>query len=418
MSVNAVGRTSRAGLNLILLIGTCVAGCDNSIISLCFVDNDDDVQISPSGRAVSFTNPKSYEAILNAPTGVRPALECVVDEFLLRFDSRPEAIVFTLDFEDRIVTRARLLAERGFEWFPDDTEMSEDEFLRYGTALNEVRQILDGLPDPPALAFTARFRRLERGTGTSSVKGCSWLCPEYLRGYVFLPTKEQLVAGRFLHEFGHFWGGGLAGPPALKAQLDRYRGHWGFSSVGGLLGGWEPGSLAPQGEGLFHADVAPAGRGVNRFAYAPLELYLMGLAGPDEVPPIQVAVGVERFGETEEGLDVFRAERLETVTIAEIIEGNGERVPSFADAPKEFHVALVVLTDHRLSDSEWDFYERAMDFLEGAEDERLLDVFLREQYPGQHEVWETFSGLSESPYLNFAGATGGRGRLRFDATGE
>jgi len=235
---------------------------------------------------------------------------------------------------------------------------------------------------------------------------------------VFLPTKEQLVAGRFLHEFAHFWGGGLAGPPALKAQLDRYKGHWGFSSVGGLLGGWYPGSLAPRGEGLFHADVKPAGRGVNRSAYAPLELYLMGLAGPDEVPPIQVAVGVERLGETEQGLDVFAAERFETVTIAEIIEANGERVPSFADAPKEYHVALVVLTDHRLSDSEWDFYERAMDFLEGPEHEQLLDVFLPEQYPGQHEVWEAFSGLSEAPYLNFAGTTGDRGKLRFEATRE
>jgi hypothetical protein len=190
---------------LMLLTGFALAGCDSGRFDLCCVDNGDAVQVSPSGRAVAFVDPESYQAILNAPVSARPALECVVDEFASRFDSEPEAIVFALDFEDRSVTWARLMRERGFAWFPDLSELSEDEKYQHALAMREVLGILETLPNQPPWALNAPFRRLEKGVGAPPTRHCSPDCAPFLRGWVFLPTKESLVAGRFFHEFAHFW---------------------------------------------------------------------------------------------------------------------------------------------------------------------------------------------------------------------
>jgi len=397
-----------------LIAGAALTGCDSDRIDLCFVDDDDAVQVSPSGRAVAFIDRKSYQAILDAPDSARPALECVVDEFTSRFDAEPEAVVFTLNFESGIVTLARLLDERGYEWFPDYAEFSDEELLVYFEAVKEVHDIAGTLPDQPPSALNATARVLEQGVRSAPVCFCLPNGPPFHRGWVFLPTKEDLVAGRFLHEFAHFWGAHLKGPPALKAQNDRYEGHWGFSSVGGLLGGWDPESFQSVGDRVYHARVAPAGRPQNRSAYAPLELYLMGLVGPEAVEPIRVAVGVKDLGEADDGRRMFSAERIETVTIDDIIAANGKRIPTAEESEKVFTIALVVLADHKLSDEEWDFYERAMDFLEADGDQRLVDHFPEELYPGQQEFWSFLVSESDPPYLNFSATTAGHGALRFE----
>lgn len=409
---DAFQHTSRS-FALMLLAGAAIVGCDDRI-NLCFVDGDNAVQVSPSGRAVAFVNPASYQAILNAAPSARPGLDCVVNEFASRFDAQPEAVVFTMNFENGLVTRARLMRERGFDWFEDVSALSDDEFLLWKAAYTEVSDIVHALPDQPPSALNATARLLEQGVGDAPVCFCLPNGPPYHRGWVFLPTRQDLVAGRFLHEFAHFWGAHLKGPPALKAQNDRYEGHWGFSSVGGLLGGWDPESFESMGDRTYHARVAPGGRPSNRSAYAPLELYLMGMVGPEAVPPIQVAVGVIDLGEADDGRRIFSAERIETVTIDDIIAANGKRIPAAEESEKVFSLALVVLADHKLSDEEWDFYERAMDFLEADGDQRLVDFFPVDQYPGQHDFWELLTSRTGDPFLNFSATTVGHGRLRFE----
>ena len=401
-------------LGRMLLAGAAVVGCDSDRLDLCFVDDNDAVQVSPSGRAVAFVDPESYQAILDAPDSARPGLECVVDEFASRFDVEPEVLVFTLDFENGLVSRTRLMRERGFGWFQDVSQLSEEDFLRYGAAYMEVSEIVGTLPDQPPWSFNATARRLEQGVGTAPVRFCSPDCPSSVRGWVFMPTKEDLVAGPFMHEFAHFWGANVKGPPSLRAQVDRYKGHWGFSSVGGLLGGWDPESFESMGDGVYLARAFPAGKQQNVAVYAPLELYLMGLVGPEAVPPIRVAVGAKSLGKADDGRRIFSAERIETVTIEDIIAANGERVPPADETDKVFSLALVVLTDHKLSDEEWDFYERAMDFLEADADDRLIDHFPEELYPGQQEFWGFLVSESDPPYLNFSATTSGHGTMRFE----
>ncbi|RJP38788.1 MAG: hypothetical protein C4547_04070 [Phycisphaerales bacterium] len=395
-----------------LAIAALSASCDRLPTPVVYLGGGE-FEPSPSGRAVALVDWRFYHAILGAPATSSPVLDGVVHELRARFPTRPDAVVFVLDFENYLITLSRLMHERGFKWMEDLENLSEAELSRYGEALEEVFTIADALPFPPGAAFNRRYRQLETGTGSVPERLCP-ACPSDLRGYVFVPRREELAAGRFMHEFAHFWAARLHGPPVLETQVGDYAGHWGFTSVHGLLGGWDPETFEEVGGGgVYRADVAPAGRQQNVRPYAPLELYLMGLAPPEEVSPIRVAVNVTRRERLDGGRDQFAAERIDTVTIEDIIAANGPRVPAYPDAPTTFELMLVVLTDHSLSDDEWDFYERSIDFLEAGAEVELRDVFPTESYPGHHEIWEDFAEFVGSRYVNFNASTTGRGWLRF-----
>lgn len=387
--------------------------CDPNQINVC-LDENSTIEISPSGRAIAIIDPQAYDSILNAPPDARPNFNCAVDGYIPRFDPRPEALIFVLDMEDRFVTRARLMHQEGFRLFSDVFEdLTDEEIIAYGAAQQRVQSEMEQLPSPPASAFNISYRQLESGTGNGTSASCSESCPEFVRGYVFLPTRDDLPAGRFLHEFAHFWGAHLTGPAPLANQIEASSHHWGFTSVGGILGGWHADTLEEIGGGRFVANVASHGRASNQFVYAPLELYLMGLAPQEEVDPIQVAVGVEEIRDEGGGRLSFQADRLETITIRDIIEANGARTPRFGDSPSQFSVGLVIIASAPIANSVWSYYESVMDFLEADADADLLQVFSESEYPAHYEVWSFFSKDGEEPYLNFSKMTGSRGSLRF-----
>lgn len=387
--------------------------CDRNQIDVC-LDEDATIAVSPSGRAIAVIDPQAYESILKAPSSARPNLNCAADGYVSRFEARPEALIFVLNIEDRFITRARLMEERGFRLFRDlFGDLTDDDIRAYGEAEQDVQKAMEELPFPPVAAFNGTYQSLEAGVGDGASVSCSNACSDFLRGYIFLPTRDNLVAGRFLHEFAHFWAAHLTGPTVLANQIESYGHHWGFTSVGGVLGGWRPDSLEERPNGRFAGNVAPRGRATNQIRYAPLELYLMGLTPPSEVDSIKVAVGVSDIVDEGEGILSFHVERLDTVTIQEIVETNGSRVPSFEDSPKEFHVGLVIIASHSLSESDWGYYESAMNFLEAGDGVDLLEVFSESAYPAQYEVWSFLSSGGNEPYLNFARMTGGRGSLRF-----
>lgn len=355
---------NRAPATLALIASCCfgVTSC-NLTENVCFLESPESAyQLAPSARAVAFVNPAEYGRILDGSAGLKPRMDCVVEEFTRLFENQPDSIVIVLDLEDWMVTRSRLFLEHGIDQFQfifeDTSGLSEDERRvraeRWIEVSDAVREAMSGVPFPPTAAYNGVLRIPDAGVGSK------WLDlfpsgPPTLRGHVLLPTREDLVSGRFLHEFCHNWAAYLDGPPVLTAQIDTFGSHWGYTSVGGLLGGWEPGSLASVGDGLYRVRAFPAGRAINKWPYAPLELYLMGLAGPAEVPAIQVAVNVEHRDRTDDYEDVFSASAIETVTIEQILAANGPRVPGVEDAPKRFKLALIILSDHELSDAEWDF---------------------------------------------------------------
>src|SRR5690606_33315670 len=95
--------------------------------------------------------------------------------------------------------------------------------------------------------------------------------------------------------------------------------------------------------------------------YTPLDLYLMGALGPEEVPPFRL---LDPDPEAEELLDcdgrrLSRAsapQRCEplavpgsfrTLTIDDVIEAEGPREPTAEDAPRSFRVAFLLFDDER-----------------------------------------------------------------------
>ncbi len=91
------------------------------------------------------------------------------------------------------------------------------------------------------------------------------------------------------------------------------------------------------GDGTFSA------RGVRTF-FSPLDLYLMGMNMPAEVPPITLidSADLSRFSLPQENITIAGTAR--TVTIDDIIAAEGARVPAAADAQKQFRFGFVLLT--------------------------------------------------------------------------
>ena len=149
------------------------------------------------------------------------------------------------------------------------------------------------------------------------------------------------------HEFGHTW---LAfiDPPVL---LTRDRAHWNFflHTSGSLLGGND---IQDNGDGSF-ITLAP------KDIFSPLDLYLMGLLKPEDVPPTflvtdphdldlpppydQQTITADQLQSVYSLGDVgFRGDKQE-VRIEDIIAVNGARIPDAESSQKDFRTAFILL---------------------------------------------------------------------------
>lgn len=152
-----------------------------------------------------------------------------------------------------------------------------------------------------------------------------------LRGMLFL----QNTPGPFLHEVMHDWG------VFLNNQEFTNNPHWGAVNVPGLLWGMD---FEPAGNGKYRVTV-PFAYGVyakKPVRYPPMELYLMGLVPPEQVPPVTVLEGINA-SDYHEG-DLITPPGVKTVTMANIIAVNGVRVPGVAGSQKKFQTAAVLLS--------------------------------------------------------------------------
>ncbi|TXG00621.1 DUF4214 domain-containing protein [Massilia arenae] len=174
-----------------------------------------------------------------------------------------------------------------------------------------------------------------------------------------------------------FWNDALRDSPLLHEILHRYANkvlpstdtsHWGFSSVGGQLGGWDASRFQALGDNQYHA-AAPLvfvpgtpkatidytysmlnafseyTSGGNSVPYAPLELYSMGLIPASEVPDVQIAqspVWVDRakgnFSAT--GFTSYSAN-----AYGDLMAAAGLAKPDPAKAIRNYRALVVVLTD-------------------------------------------------------------------------
>ncbi len=336
--------------------------------------------MAPDGRAVAYVDPEIFAAVLEwmelEQIDPNTSFDCLVDFFTARFVNDVDMILVVLD-------------------------LSRAEFLE-----RSRRKVISN--------FTVVQRQFEGGIGVLPVAVTPPIGPPRLRSYSLLGIRDGLLAGPSLHEIAHSWCAYLAGPPALAAQLQRApQNHWGFTSVGGVLGGWDPQQLEPLGEGRYRVcgpslfeRFAPQGYANNNIPYAPLELYLMGLLPAAAVPNIRVAVDPQPL-EVDGGCAVFSAPALLTVTLDDIVAANGPRSPAVEDSQKDFDVALVILAEQPLTEVRWEYYIEAMGCLESTTPCPTLAG-------GTGSGGESFLFLP----MSFFEATGGRASLRFSTLGE
>ena len=158
------------------------------------------------------------------------------------------------------------------------------------------------------------------------------------------------------HEFGHSWMVGIGRLLGLMHETDPnvQMGHWNkMADMQGQMGYYYFDDSGAVGHFAYNGDetwrlilnttVEP---------YSPLELYLMGLVPPEEVPDIHIL----QYPDVSDPQHITAAS-YKTVTIENIIESTGgERIPSYINSQKEFNLALIVTQDIPYNDAAYAFF--------------------------------------------------------------
>jgi hypothetical protein len=166
-----------------------------------------------------------------------------------------------------------------------------------------------------------------------------------LKSVMHYPHLNGITMGASLHEIMHTWASslevlnGYRGDPEIVCP-----GHWGWTTIGGQLGGWKPGSLEALSDGTCQAKGpnntkqfdglvnGNSGGGNNSFGYSDFELYMMGLIGADEVGQDIIIAEDFHWKGLEQG--TFNSSALHTLTMEEIVSSAGARVPSSLESQR------------------------------------------------------------------------------------
>jgi hypothetical protein len=198
-------------------------------------------------------------------------------------------------------------------------------------------------PDTPygAAGRTIQVRNTITGLGLALLDDSSqYGGPRALQAFAAINFDAEPP---LLHEFLHRWGNGFH--PTFDAT---YISHWGYSSVNGQLGGFDPAQLVKNADGSYTingSSLAPIGTRSDLGRYAPLELYMAGFLPASQVPATTIFTGVQTIGGNADHFTGTRAD----VTINDLIARYGPRNPSLDSSQKRFRVAFVGATRQPLS---------------------------------------------------------------------
>ncbi len=170
------------------------------------------------------------------------------------------------------------------------------------------------------------------------------------------------------HEIGHAWAANLGRVYDLAYCDDCYGPHWNpLTDIAGQMSAFlfhpdapiGAGHLLDNGDGTWRIDREPG----DNTPYSDLDLYAMGLIPASEVGPISTLVDPDT---TDAGR--VTCTTIETTTIDDIIAAEGgERVPDFADSPKEFSIAMVVVKNAEFTPAEFAFYSLVAKYFASTE---------------------------------------------------
>jgi hypothetical protein len=221
-----------------------------------------------------------------------------------------------------------------------------------------------GLPAAPSvLAYQSTVRSLRRGIGDTPVDaGQAYGSPYRLQAILNMGPLSQYpadlyapvgVRGRITgdntmtllaHETGHLF---LAlasirdpGAPAARPMLGAQNAHWSFNFNSGasFLEGNRISDLGPQaGPDRFFTTAAVE-------TYSPLDQYLMGLRAPDEVPPSFLVRNSNWPANSFPRAGVPIRGQRQDVTIEQIVEAEGRRLPDHTVEQRLYRFAFILVT--------------------------------------------------------------------------
>jgi hypothetical protein len=187
---------------------------------------------------------------------------------------------------------------------------------------------------------------------------------------------------------GHAWGVNIGQTLNLMDSWNGspMLGHWNANAdMQGQMGAYyfdengNIGHFADNGDGTWHL---VANTEVE--AYSPLEMYLMGMIPPQEVPPVHILQNPNMTDSNR-----ITADSYTTLTIDQIMQAEGgARIPSAAEAQKDFNMAFIVTQDKPFNDAAYAYFS-------------LLSHRLTSKDPPQEHT----------SFAPFYWATGGRGTL-------
>lgn len=242
--------------------------------------------------------------------------------------------------------------------------------------------------------------------------------PSKLKGILDLPTHHALLLGYSLHELAHLW---VVNHRVIPTTTKH---HWGFSSVNGVLGGFDRTTLVELGNDQFLAAPFMPNRGypmANKKPYSELELYLSGFIPIEEVPDIWVAEdgtfsrdsdGV--IEKDENGNFVFQAKRISVWRNEDIVKKLGPRIPNHEDSQKSIRLAVIAINNssNPLEDKDISYVRKAIELFTLNESIKHLDKITIKSSGHTHN-WSFEPGL-----YNFWEATGGRGTINAHIASE
>ena len=313
---------------------------------------------SSSSGTSSSSDPSIADAIVSSESmdsegldlGLSPSMELDLspqEEVERRCEDSP--VVAFYQSAEGVESIARFLRGEG----DDLTALTQEFYQTYPDRYDFIYLIAD-VPEGNGRYTRVRTLAHPQIGLTHPAESLEYGSPERLKGVIALNLKNG--NGPTLHETLHHWGmfldqrlgfGGEWGP------------HWGPTSVNGQHGGFDRSTLrcsVPEGEmllcdrnaeGLMEVSTSPFSPNANggdAVSYAPLELYLMGLLGAEEVDDDFLILEQATFlGEADDRLQ-FTTSNIRTVTMDEIISTQGGARVLLNEDERAFRGAFVFVS--------------------------------------------------------------------------
>ncbi|OGO08691.1 MAG: hypothetical protein A3K46_06340 [Chloroflexi bacterium RBG_13_60_9] len=190
------------------------------------------------------------------------------------------------------------------------------------------------------------------------------------------------------HEIGHTWGMHIGAPLGLMEswQGEVMLGHWnGMTDIGGQMSAYYFDKAGHVGHFHYNGDETwSLISNIEREPFSPIDLYVMGMIPPEEVPPIHILQS-PNFTDPNR----ITAASSQTVTMDQVVKAEGgPRVPSAGESQKDFTLAFIVTQDTPFNDAAYAFFS-------------LMSYNLMSKDPPDKRTF----------FTSFYWATGGRGTL-------